>query len=228
MQRAPLDRVLTYSKEARNVRCGGVNHLRLKAALAQLQAYEAETEKWREIDWKGSKAEPCWTPVKVLAWPQGQTHPSQLLLPLLCAPQGGITPGQLTVRSSMQTSWMQWARLTHSTRGASAPVKDKHPRRSYSHSSMLLTVLWEIETKELQRALITMRTNPSPQQSPKTWVTVGPVGGSRGSQKQPHVSIRDVFMQHTLIVFIILDHQMEKPDLEGTTDLCGRARCVSW
>ena len=228
MQSAPLDRVLTYSKEARNVRCGGVNHLRLKAALAQLQAYEAETEKWREIDWKGSKAEPCWTPVKVLAWPQGQTHPSQLLLPLLCAPQGGITPGQLTVRSSMQTSWMQWARLTHSTRGASAPVKDKHPRRSYSHSSMLLTVLWEIETKELQRALITMRTNPSPQQSPKTWVTVGPVGGSRGSQKQPHVSIRDVFMQHTLIVFIILDHQMEKPDLEGTTDLCGRARCVSW
>lgn len=46
------------------------------------------------------------------------------------------------------------------------------------------------------------------------------------SQKQPHVSIRDVFVQHTLIVFIILDHQIEKPDLKGTTDLCGRARCL--
>lgn len=45
-----MDQVLTYSKEARNVRCGGVDHLRLKTALAQLQAYETETEKWREID----------------------------------------------------------------------------------------------------------------------------------------------------------------------------------
>ena len=29
MQSAPLDQVLTYSKEARNVMCGGVDHLRL-------------------------------------------------------------------------------------------------------------------------------------------------------------------------------------------------------
>lgn len=43
-----MDQVLTYSKEARNVRCGGVDHLRLKTAF-QLQASETETEKWREI-----------------------------------------------------------------------------------------------------------------------------------------------------------------------------------
>ena len=43
-----MDRAFTYSKEARNIRCGGVDHLRLKTAF-QLQASETETEKWREI-----------------------------------------------------------------------------------------------------------------------------------------------------------------------------------
>lgn len=45
------------------------------------------------------------------------------------------------------------------------------------------------------------------------------VGGSSVSQKQPHFSIRDVFMQYTLIVFTIPDHQGENPDLDGTADL---------
>ena len=44
-----MDRVLTHSKEARNVRWGGVDSLRVKPALGQLQAYGTEMDKRREI-----------------------------------------------------------------------------------------------------------------------------------------------------------------------------------
>lgn len=57
-------------------------------------------------------------------------------------------------------------------------------------------------------------------------VAAGPAGRCRVSAAAARF-YEGVSLPRTLTVFLVSDHLVEKPDLDGAADLCGRASCVS-